>query len=158
MSYVLQSVLAAGSVFLVLVTLRQQNLIVAASMAATTFTVFVVPSSVTASARNVIGGHLMGVVVGSAFALISHETGLFQDVVYALAVGSAMLMMAATNTEHPPAAGTALGVVMAGFSWRLALGVAVGAVVLALIHSLLKPVLRDLVAAPEDGRMSVPDS
>jgi CBS domain-containing membrane protein len=80
-----------------------------------------------------------------------HETGLHQDAIYAAAVGSAMLMMAATNTEHPPAAGTALGVVIAGFSWRLALGVAVGAVVLAIIHTVLRPVLRDLVAAPEQS-------
>lgn len=149
-SYLLQSVLAAVSIFAVLVALRQQNLVVAASLAATAFTVFAVPSSVTASPRNVVGGHLAGIVFGSAFALMPHGTDLQRDALYAAAVGSAMLMMAATNTEHPPAAGTALGMVIAGFSWRLALGVAVGAVVLATIHTLLRPVLRDLVAAPEE--------
>lgn len=148
-SYLLQSVLAAVSIFAVLAALRQQNLVVAASLAATAFTVFAVPSSVTASPRSVVGGHLVGVVFGSAFALMPHGAGFHQDAVYAAAVGGAMLMMAATNTEHPPAAGTALGVVIAGFSWRLALGVAVGAVVLAAIHTVLRPVLRDLVAAPE---------
>jgi CBS-domain-containing membrane protein len=150
-SYLLQSVLAAASIFAVLVALRQQNLVVAASLAATAFTVFTVPSSVTASPRNVVGGHLVGIAFGSAFALVPHGTALHQDAVYATAVGSAMLMMAATNTEHPPAAGTALGVVIAGFSWRLALGVVVGAVVLSTIHTVLRPVLRDLVAAPEQS-------
>jgi len=149
-SYVLQSVFAAGSVFVVLAALRQQNLVVAASLAATAFTVFAMPSSVTASSRNVIGGHVVGLVLGSAFALVSPESVVLQDAMYALAVGGAMLVMATTNTEHPPAAGTALGVAMAGFSWRLVLGVVVGAVVLSLIHRLLRPVLRDMIAAPED--------
>ena len=148
-SYLLQSVLAAVSLFVVLMALRQQNLVVAASLAATSFTVFAAPSSVTASPRNAVRGHLVGVVFGSAFAPIPHEAALLQDAMYAAAVGSAMLTMAAANTEHPPAAGTALGVVIAGFSWPLVLGVAVGAVVLAVIHTVLRPGLRDLVAAPE---------
>jgi len=148
-SYVLQSVLATASVFVVLVALRQQNLVVAASLAATAFTVFAMPSSVTASTRNVVGGHLVGLAFGSALALVPQQTVILQDGMYALAVGGAMLMMAATNTEHPPAAGTALGVVIAGFSWRIVLGVVVGVAVLALIHRLLRPILRDLVAAPE---------
>ncbi len=110
---------------------------------------FTVPSSVTASARNVIGGHVIGLVFGSVFALMPQATPLAQDAMFALAVGGAMLAMTATNTEHPPAAGTALGVVIAGFSWRVVLGTVVGAVVLALIHKLIRPYLRDLVAAPE---------
>jgi CBS-domain-containing membrane protein len=149
LSYVLQSMFAMTSVFVVLLTLRQQNLVVAASLAATAFTVFAMPSSVTASTRNVVGGHIVGLVFGSAFALVPLESALAQDAMFALAVGSAMFVMAVTNTEHPPAAGTALGVVIAGFSWRIVLGVMVGIAVLALIHRLLRPFLRDLVAAPE---------
>ena len=149
LNYVLQSVFAAASVFVVLVALRQQNLVVAASLAATAFTVFAMPGSVTASTRNVVGGHIVGLAFGSMFALIPQDSALAQDGIYALAVGGAMLVMAVTNTEHPPAAGTALGVVIAGFSWRIMLGVLVGVAVLAMIHRLLRPVLRDLVAAPE---------
>jgi CBS-domain-containing membrane protein len=148
LSYVLQSLLAAGSVFVVLVALRQQNLVVAASLAATTFTVFAMPSRVTASPRNVIGGHLVGLVFGSVFALIPVESALAQDAVYALTVGGAILVMAVTNTEHPPAAGTALGVVIAGFSVQVVLGVVVGVGVLALIQRLLRPMLRDLILVP----------
>jgi CBS-domain-containing membrane protein len=145
LSYVLQSLLAAGSVFVVLVALRQQNLVIAASLAATAFTVFAMPSRVTASPRNVIGGHLVGVVFGSLFALIPVHSALAQDAVFALAVGGAMLVMAVTDTEHPPAAGTALGVVIAGFSLPVVLGVVVGVGVLALIQVLLRPMLRDLI-------------
>jgi len=151
LSYVLQSLLAAGSVFVVLVALRQQNLVVAASLAATAFTVFTMPSRVTASPRNVIGGHLVGLAFGAAFALIPAQSALTQDFVYAFAVGGAMLVMAVTNTEHPPAAGTALGVVIAGFSLPVVLGVVVGVGVLTLIQRLLRPMLRDLILVRDPG-------
>ncbi|MFH1501648.1 MAG: HPP family protein [Candidatus Eisenbacteria bacterium] len=150
-SYALQSAFATASVFVVLAALRQQNLVVAASLAATAFTVFTMPSSVTASTRNVVGGHVVGLAFGSVFALFPQESVLAQDAMYALAVGGAMLVMTATNTEHPPAAGTALGVVIAGFSIRIVLGVVIGVVVLTLIHRLLRPTLRDLIAAPEQS-------
>ncbi len=149
LSYVLQSLLATLAVFVALAVLRQQNLVVAASLAATAFTVFVMPSSVTASSRSIVGGHLVGLAFGSLFALLPQEGGLAQDVSYALAVGCSMLAMSITNTEHPPAAGTALGVVIAGVSLRVVLGVIVGVAILAVIHRLLRPFLRDLVAAPE---------
>ncbi|MBD3367167.1 MAG: HPP family protein [Candidatus Eisenbacteria bacterium] len=152
-NYVLQSAFAAASIFVVLAALRQQNLVVAASLAATAFTVFAVPSSVTASMRNVVGGHVIGLLFGSVFALIQVDAVIAQDAMYALAVGGAMFTMAVTNTEHPPAAGTALGVLMTGFSWRIVLGVVVGVLVLALLHRLLRPFLRDLVAAPETAAL-----
>jgi CBS-domain-containing membrane protein len=148
-SYIAQSVMAAGAVLLALVALRERNLVVAASLAATAFTVFTMPSSVTASSRNVIGGHVIGLAFGSLFALLPVESGLAQDVVYALAVGASMLAMAVTNTEHPPAAGTALGVVTAGFSLTVVMGVIVGVGILAAVHRVLRPALLDLIAAPE---------
>lgn len=149
-SYVFQSVLATIAVLAALLALRQQNLVVAASLAATAFTVFAMPSSVTSRARNVVGGHLVGLVFGCLFAIISAHTGWGRDGFYALAVGCSMFAMAITNTEHAPAAGTALGVVIAGFSLRVILGVVVGVAVLTVIHQVLRPFLRDLVASPED--------
>jgi CBS-domain-containing membrane protein len=148
-NYVVQSAMATVAVLLVLVALRHQNLVVAASLAATTFTVFTIPSSVTASPRNVIGGHLVGLIFGTLFALLPQETGIRQDLIYAVAVGGSMFLMSITNTEHPPAAGTALGVVIAGYSTRTVLGVLVGVAILVTVHRLLRPFLRDLIAAPE---------
>ncbi len=150
-NYVLQSALACAAIFVTLVALRQQNLLVAASLAATAFTVFTMPSSVTASPRNVIGGHLIAMAFGSLFGLFPQESGLAQDVMYALAVGGSMFVMTITNTEHPPAAGTALGVVIAGSSPRIVVGVAVGVAILTVTHRLLRPMLLDLIAAPEDA-------
>ena len=147
-SYVIQSVLATAAVLAALAALRQQNLVVAASLAATAFTVFAMPGNVTARARNVVGGHIIGLIFGCLFALLSPDSGLGRDGLYALAVGSSMFTMAITNTEHPPAAGTALGVVIAGFSARVVLGVVVGVAILAVIHQGLRPFLRDLIVTP----------
>ncbi len=148
-NYVLQSGMATVSVFVVLLALRQQNLVVAASLAATAFTVFAMPSSVTARTRNVTGGHLVGIICGSVFALLPLDFAAKREMFYALAVGSSMFIMTITNTEHPPAAGTALGMVIAGFSWRVGLGTMTGVVILSAIHRLLKLWLRDLILPPE---------
>jgi CBS-domain-containing membrane protein len=148
-SYVLQSLLAAVAVFVTLVALRQQNLVVAASLAATAFTVLAMPGSVSARTRNVAGGHLVGLTFGYLFAYLAAGTGLAQDGMYALAVGCSIFVMAITNTEHPPAAGTTLGVVITGYSLRMVLGVIIGVAILVAIHRALKPYLRDLIAGPD---------
>jgi CBS-domain-containing membrane protein len=147
--YVLQSALATVTIFVALETLRQQNLLVAASLAATAFTIFAMPGSVSARTRNVAGGHLVGLVFGCLFASLAAGAGVWQDAMYALAVGCSIFIMAITNTEHPPAAGTALGVVIAGFSPRVVLGVVIGVTILVLIHRALRPYLRDLIAASD---------
>lgn len=148
-SYLLQSGMATLAVFVALAALHRQNLVVAASPAASAFTVFAMPSSVTASTRNVVGGHMIGVAFGSVFALVPLGAGVGQDALYALAVGCCMLAMTVTNTEHPPAAGTALGVAIAGFSMPVVMGVVLGVGILSVIHRVLRPFLRDLIAAPE---------
>jgi len=155
--YVLQSGLATVAVFGVLMALHHQNLVVAASLAATAFTVFSMPSSVTARTRNVVGGHLMGIIIGSVFAFLPAGYFAEREAFYALAVGCSIFVMAITNTEHPPAAGTALGMVIAGFSWRLGLGALIGVSILSLIQRLLRPWLIDLVLPPELDRPETGD-
>ena len=158
LNYIAQSAMAAVAILIVLVTLHQQNLLVVASLAATAFTIFIMPHNITASPRNVLGGHIIGIVFGSLFTIITVESGLVQDVMYALAVGCSTFVMAITNTEHPPAAGTTLGVVIAGFSLRLIMGIAMGIGILTIIHWLLKPILLDLIASSKKKSMSQEDS
>ena len=85
----------------------------------------IVPERVAATPRKVVGGHMVGVIVGTFFSGIlgipSVETAIESfhivlEVVAALSVGVSILGMVATNTEHPPAAGTALGLVVHGWS------------------------------------------
>jgi len=157
-NYVAQSAMAAIAILIVLVTLHQQNLLVVASLAATAFTIFIMPHNITASMRNVVGGHVIGIVFGSLFAIITMESGLGQDLLYALAVGCSTFVMAITNTEHPPAAGTTLGVVIAGFSLRLIMGIAIGIGILTVVHWILKPILLDLIASSEKKPVSQENS
>jgi CBS domain-containing membrane protein len=55
-----------------------------------------------------------------------------------------MFVMAATDTEHPPAAGTALGVVAHRFDWGLVLFVTVAVLILAAVHRALRSKMLDL--------------
>ena len=64
--------------------------------------------------------------------------------VYALSVGLSIFLMTVTNTEHPPAAGTALGIVAHGWSYQVVIFVMASAVSLAIIRRLLRRYLRDL--------------
>ncbi len=91
-----------------------------------------------------LGGHLIALVVGGAASALDPVAAFSFSVQGALAVGVSIFLMAATNTEHAPAAGTALGVVAHGLSWSLALFLVTSIVALVVIHRLLRPWLRDL--------------
>jgi CBS-domain-containing membrane protein len=143
-NYLWQSLLATASMFMVLALLSLQRAIVVASVGATAFIVFMKPRNPFAAARNVVGGHMLGLAFGLAFGLLPRPTPAIHLVLCALAVGCSMLVMALTDTEHPPAAGTALAVALAGVSWQIAAAVVTSAVSMALLHHLLRPYLRDL--------------
>lgn len=130
--------------FIVLLLLSMEQAVIIASIGATAFIVFAMPTSITARPRNVIGGHLVGLVCGSACALIPQSSTLHSAVVYSLAVGLSFFLMVTVDVEHPPASGTALGVVITGFSWKVVIAIITSAVILSLAHRLLKPFLRDL--------------
>lgn len=125
--------------------LEMEHVVITASIASSVFIVFAMPQAITAKARNLIGGHMIGLLSGSLFGLVSHPTMFLSDVLYALSVGCAIFLMVVTDTEHPPAAGTALGVVLIGFSLNLLLSIITSIVLLALVHRLLRSSLMDLV-------------
>jgi CBS-domain-containing membrane protein len=62
-----------------------------------------------------------------------------------LAVGMAIFAMVVTNTEHPPAASIALGLVLNGFEPRVILFIVLGIVSLSVIKLLLRPLLKNLL-------------
>jgi CBS-domain-containing membrane protein len=143
-NYVWQSLLATVSMFLVLLLLSLQRAIIVASVGATAFIVFMKPHNPFAAPRNVVGGHMVGLATGLLFALIPYRSQVTHLVLCALAVGCSMLVMTLTDTEHPPAAGTALAVALSGVSWRIAAAVVTSAVLMALLQHFLQPYLRDL--------------
>lgn len=142
--YVLQCILATTVIYLILMFLSLQNAVVIASLGASTFIVFAMPKQITAEPRHLIGGHLIGLVCGSLFYLIPTPEFITPLMIYALAVGLSIFIMVVTNTEHPPASGTALGVAMNGFSWDVAFAVIVSVIALSFIHVVFKRYLEDL--------------
>ena len=142
--YVLQSLFATAAVFVVLYFLSLQDAVIIASLGASTFIVFAMPDSVTAKPRNVIGGHLVGLFWGWVFSAVPHVAVPASLGCYALAVGLSIFTMVVTDTEHPPAAGTALGIAITGISTSVLAAVVLGIVLLSLIHRFFKPWLRDL--------------
>ena len=126
---------------------------IAAGLASSVVIIFINPSNRTARIRSVIGGHWVALVLGSVFSLVlfAGPVEAFLDTVplvqvlsYALVVGLAILVMAVTNTEHPPAAGIAIG--MASREWEAAVfGSIIGAVVvLAVVKLIIRGRLQDL--------------
>jgi CBS-domain-containing membrane protein len=143
-NYILQCLLATFVIFLVLLMLSLRNAVIVASIGATTFIVFAMPGMVTANPRNVIGGHFAGIVIGSLCALIPHSAVYQSALAYSLAIGLAIFVMVVTDTEHPPAAATALGFAMNGFSLKTALAFMSSVIVLSVVRRYLRRHLRDL--------------
>ena len=148
--YVFQCILATIVIFIILLSLSiRDDSVIIASLGATTFIVFAMPKDISAKATHIIGDHTVGLICGSLCALIPHPFFLHHTIassmVCALAVGLTIFIMVVINFEHPPAAGTALGVAIRGFSLNIAVAILASTIILALIHHLFKNRLKDLV-------------
>ncbi|MCH7786590.1 MAG: HPP family protein, partial [Chloroflexi bacterium] len=124
------------------------------AVASTAFTIFVVPNSVAASPRRVIGGHVVAVIVGTTLAFVlqipalesaSEEFRYIRDIAAALSVGMSIFVMVVTNTEHPPAAGTALGLLIPGWTLSAVTFILLSALILSIIRLVLRPKLINLL-------------
>jgi CBS-domain-containing membrane protein len=149
--YVLQCTVAAITtmVFLSFLDLITYTGLVAA-LGATTFTIFTMPHRVSTRPRYVIGGYIAGCIAGSLVrALFGYPGGLLPIAsVFALgaiAVGSATLLMVSTNSEHPPAAGVALGLVLQPWDHWTVLYLLGCVCFLSAVRFLLKRYLIDLL-------------
>lgn len=142
-NYVGQSIFATAIFSAILIALNvQMRPIVTASVGATAFIVFAIPSDVTANTKNIIGGHLIGVFAGSLSAWLASESSAL--VFYSLAVGLSIFLMVITDCEHPPASGTALGLSVSGASLDVVVTLMVCVVALAAVHKIFRRYLRDL--------------
>ena len=74
---------------------------------------------------------------------LSYE--MLKILIPAISVGLAIFTMVITNTEHPPAAGTALGITIQGWSYSTILVIISTILLLSLFKYLLKTWLKDLV-------------
>ena len=153
--YVAQCALATATIMAILFALDvERSTAVIASLGATAFIVFAMPSAKSSTMRRLLGGYAVGMTIGALFGFFSSfrlaerllEIGDFSHIVFgSIAVGLAILIMAITNTEHPPAAGIALGLVINESSGLTLFVIGAAVLIMALVKRLLRNWLRDLV-------------
>ena len=144
-AYIVQSSYAALSVFIITL-IPSENTVVIASIAATAFIVFTLPNNISAEPKRIIGGHFLGFFIGSCFAVFPFmHILLFKAIWFALSIGFTILLMVVLDFEHPPAAGTALGMTLVGYSSSAAIAIIISVFLLTIVAYLTKPYLEDLV-------------
>ena len=153
--YLAQAAIAGVALFVVFAAEDALvNGAVLAAIASTAFVLMVTPHSVVATPRHAIGGHAVCALAGSLVAILlasgpgetlPDDVLLFPEFAAALAVGASIVLMGLTDTEHPPAAGTALGFAVVDFDTVLLLVLAASIAALVVAQQLLLPRLRDLL-------------
>ena len=153
--YVFQCFLATLSVLAVLLILDViSDAAVIAVLGASSFIAFTMPEAHASRPRFMIGGYLVGIAAGGLCHYLSLAPPLAQLPVFeetscivfgALAVGLAIFVMVVTDTEHPPAAGLALGLVLEEYSLTTVVVALVGIVSLSVVKAALKPALKNLL-------------
>ena len=157
--YIFQCVLATLTILAVLFFLDvlTETAIIAA-LGASAFVIFAIPNSYSSDSRRLIGGYIVGIVVGIFCYYISitiPSSNFFTNmemsliVFGAIAVGIAIFIMAITNTEHPPAAGIALGLVINPWTWLTIVFILCAIIWLSSVRKIIKPYLMDLISPPE---------
>ena len=154
-NYLLQCALATLSLVAILLI---QNAVFSAAIvvavASTACTVFVFPDSIASGPRRLLGGQIVAILSGLAFIVllqipaveqIAAGTQYATDVAAGLAVGLGILLMVATNTEHPPAAGVTLGLVLDSWQWSAVIFVLASALIFTAIRIILRGRLINLM-------------
>ena len=152
--YLGQAGLATLAMLIILIFVDSlSNAALAAGLASSVVTLFVHPSSRIASTRSLCGGHVLAMIIGSGFSLLSAtalvkklmlSAPLMRDLGLAMVVAILIFVMAVTDTEHPPAAGTVLAMATRPWDIRIA-GIIIAAVLLlAVVRRLTGRHLHDL--------------
>ena len=136
-AYLVQSFAATVVVFIIFFVVTPDRPVIVASIGASTFIVFAMPTNHTAQPKRVIGGHIIGILCGALFSFFPQMSILLSVAIYSIAVGLSIFLMVTLSLEHPPASGTALGIALNGFSPNVAIAVILSALVLALAHTIL---------------------
>jgi CBS-domain-containing membrane protein len=152
--YMFQSLIAFLFVVLILYFLTSvTHAAIVAALGSSTFIVFAMPHFPTAVPRRLIGGHVIGVLSGLAgyylfpAGPLAHENNV-QLMVFAasgLSIALSILLMPIFDAHHPPAAGTALGLAIAGWQIRTVAFIIAFAVALSLVRHIMLARLRNLV-------------
>jgi CBS-domain-containing membrane protein len=155
LKYIFQCVLATLTILAVLFFLNILNeTAIITALGASAFIVFTMPTQYSSDSRRLLGGYIVGLVVGFIFYIVStldfgtnvignHTSSLI--IFGSLAVGSAIFIMAVTNTEHAPAAGIALGLVINKWDYLTIIFIIIAIVWMHGVKTMLKKYLMDLI-------------
>ncbi len=124
-----------GALVLLVELLPNLQLLVVGSFGASAVLLFAAPRAPFSQPRNLIGGHLISALVGVACYRYLPDVLLLQE---AAAVATAIALMMATGTIHPPGGATALIAVIGpeavvDLGWGYVFPVLVGALLLMLV-------------------------
>jgi len=156
LKYIFQCILASLTILAVLIfldVLNEAALITA--LGASAFIVFAMPTQYSSDPRRIIGGYMVGLVVGFIFFIISNSNyinSLIENQTTTLvlfgsiAVGFSIFIMAVTNTEHAPAAGIALGLVINKWDYLTIIFIIIAVFWFVGIQIILKKHLMDLIS------------
>lgn len=156
LKYIVQCFLASLTIFAVLIFLDVLNeAALISALGASTFIVFTMPKQYSSDPRRLIGGYTVGLCVGFVFYLIS-KSGFSDNLIGnhtatlvifgSIAVGFAIFIMAVTNTEHAPAAGITLGLVINNWDYLTIIFIIIAVLWLVIIQMILKKYLMDLIS------------
>ncbi len=150
--YAAQSILASVVLAFVLLWLDSFiDFVIISALGATTFILFAMPQQSASIPRRVIGGYITGIVVGKTFLFLlniieaSIQQNILVNIFGAISVGITIFLMTIINTEHPPAVGVSLVIILHGYEWRTLLLIVVAVILLKLVQSVLKKWLIDLL-------------
>lgn len=153
--YMGQCFLAVLALVVVLLFLDiRTNAVTIAALGSTSFIVFTMPGTKSSNPRFLIGGYIVAITTGSICHFLTtlpfiRNYFASPEVVYpvfaAVSVGLAIFLMVITNTEHPPAGGVALGLVINDLSFIAIIVVLVGVCSLVGLRALLRPMMINLL-------------
>ncbi len=156
LKYIFQCFLATITILAVLIFLDVLNeTAIITALGASAFIVFTMPTQYSSDPRRLIGGYIVGLIVGVIFFLLSQSqiksTFGFSDTIAlvifgAIAIGFAIFIMAVTNTEHAPAAGIALGLVINPWDYITIIFIVLAMLWLTIIRYTLRDYLMDLIS------------
>lgn len=152
--YIFQCGIAGAVIFSVLVAMEYtgQNKAIAASLGSSAFVVFAAPRSYSAKLRSLIGGNIIGILTGALITILlglaypAAEEGwtMGRMAAGAMAVAISMFVMSITDTEHPPASGLALGIVLSSWYWSNLLVIVAAVAFLGFVKGFFSSRLLDL--------------
>lgn len=152
--YVFQCGIAGAVIFSVLAAMDSagQNKAISASLGSSAFVVFAAPRSYSAKLRSLLGGNIVGILTGALITLLlgvafphtAEGWTTARIAAGAAAVSLSMFLMSITDTEHPPASGLALGIVLGSWYWSNLLVITAAVAFLGIVKGFFSSKLLDL--------------